>query len=274
MSSDKDKKKKEESESESSDENEEESEDEGSSETSSANTSENGGGQVADAKPATQSPLADDDSEDEESGKNTPKTKESAPSPRPKDDKKAKAEAKKQKSKEKEQDSKKKTNPKYEQTVEVVEGRTIVKKTYDAGKDSVIEFKISAEHRPYKSEEKVEIRIEIKNQASKIVKSIKCVLETKGIELSEKEKKKKKKPKKGEPELGVPTGSEEEFYCGARFPLEQYTDFRGTCEYRLPPKPEKSSDHITHDLHLAFPIRSRSLNRWKNISVWLPIQIA
>ena len=50
--------------------------------------------------------------------------------------------------------------------------------------------------------------VEIKNQTSKTMKSIKCVVETKGAtpegDSKDKKKKKQKKPKKGEAERGYP----------------------------------------------------------------------
>jgi hypothetical protein len=169
----------------------------------------------------------------------------------------------------------KKTKKNDEQSVVVIDGRTVLKKTFELTKDKLVEFTVSVENRPYKPEEKVEIKFEIKNQTSKTMKSIKCVLETKGAkpEGNGKDKKKAKKPKKGEAERGLPSGTEDEFFCGARFPLDKYTDFKGTDSYRLPKKVEKTSGQVKHELHLAFPIRSRPINSWKNIDAWLPIEI-
>jgi hypothetical protein len=182
----------------------------------------------------------------------------------------------KKKADKKKKEKKTKKNKNDEQSVVVIDGRTVLKKTFELAKDKHIEFTVSIENRPYKPEEKVELKFEIKNQTGKTMKSIKCVLETKGaakVEGEGKDKKKAKKPKKGEAERGIPTGTEDEFYCGARFPLDKYTDFKGTDAYRLPKKVEKSSAAVKHELHLAFPIRSRPINSWKNIDAWLPIEI-
>ncbi|ELR24131.1 uncharacterized protein ACA1_153610 [Acanthamoeba castellanii str. Neff] len=242
---------------------EEESEEETSEEesTSSDKTSSSASAKAT-PRSATTTPRAEAKKEPEIY--NPPKTKAKEDNG---DKKNGKADKKKKSKKSKKND---------EQSVVVIDGRTVLKKTYELAKDKVIEFTVSIENRNYKPEEKVELKFEIKNQTSKTMKSIKCVVETKGAKPegdSKDKKKKQKKPKKGEAERGVPTGTEDEFYCGARFPLDKYTDFKGTDSYRLPKKIDKSSGTVKHELHLSFPIRSRPINSWKNIDAWLPIEI-
>lgn len=243
---------------------EEESEEETSEEesTSSDKTSSSASAKAT-PRSATTTPRAEAKKEPEIY--NPPKTKAKEDNG---DKKNGKADKKKKSKKSKKND---------EQSVVVIDGRTVLKKTYELAKDKVIEFTVSIENRNYKPEEKVELKFEIKNQTSKTMKSIKCVVETKGAkpegDSKDKKKKKQKKPKKGEAERGVPTGTEDEFYCGARFPLDKYTDFKGTDSYRLPKKIDKSSGTVKHELHLSFPIRSRPINSWKNIDAWLPIEI-
>jgi hypothetical protein len=245
---------------------EEESEEE-TSEEESTSSDKTSGSASASAKPtprsATTTPRAEAKKEPEIY--NPPKTKAKEDNG---DKKNGKADKKKKSKKSKKND---------EQSVVVIDGRTVLKKTFELAKDKVIEFTVSIENRNYKPEEKVELKFEIKNQTSKTMKSIKCVVETKGAtpegDSKDKKKKKQKKPKKGEAERGVPTGTEDEFFCGARFPLDKYTDFKGTDSYRLPKKIDKSSGTVKHELHLSFPIRSRPINSWKNIDAWLPIEI-
>jgi hypothetical protein len=258
----------EESEEVESEEEEETSEEESEEETSEEeSTSSDKTSSSASAKPtprsATTTPRAEAKKEPEIYNPPSPKTKAKEDNG---DKKKGKADKKKSK----------KSKKNDEQSVVVIDGRTVLKKTYELAKDKVIEFTVSIENRNYKPEEKVELKFEIKNQTSKTMKSIKCVVETKGAKPegdSKDKKKKQKKPKKGEVERGVPTGTEDEFYCGARFPLDKYTDFKGTDSYRLPKKIDKSSGTVKHELHLSFPIRSRPINSWKNIDAWLPIEI-
>lgn len=269
----------EEEEEESEEESEEETSEEESTENSSDKTSSSSASAKATPRSATTTPRAGEKKE-VENNPPSPKTKAKEDNGDGKKEKKADKKEKKEKAEKAEKPEKKgkktkKSKKNDEQSVVVIDGRTVLKKTFALGKDKHIEFTISVEARAYKPEEKVEIKFEIKNQTSKTVKSIKCVLETKGSKPEGKDaKKKQKKPKKGEAERGTPSGTEDEFYCGARFPLDKYTDFKGTSDYRLPKKVEKTGDHVKHELHLSFPIRSRPINSWKNVDAWLPIEIS
>lgn len=250
---------------------EEESEEETSEEESTSSDKTSGSASAsakATPRSATTTPRAEAKKEPEIYNPPSPKTKAKEDNGDKKNGKAGKTDKKKKS---------KKTKKNDEQSVVVIDGRTVLKKTFELAKDKVIEFTVSIENRNYKPEEKVELKFEIKNQTSKTMKSIKCVVESKGAtpegDSKDKKKKKQKKPKKGEAERGVPTGTEDEFFCGARFPLDKYTDFKGTDSYRLPKKIEKSSGTVKHELHLSFPIRSRPINSWKNIDAWLPIEI-
>lgn len=264
MSSDEEKKLKSDSEEESSEEEEgtsEEEEEEEESEEDESSDNKTSSSASNKAPSATTSPRS-------------PREGDAKPSPREGNGAASSKKAKEEKAPKEKKKSSGKKKKNEEQSVVVIDGRTVLKKTFELTKDKQIEFTVSIENKAYKPEEKVELKFDIKNASGKTMKSIKCVIETKGGKPEEgKDKKKPKKPKKGEVERGVPSGTEDEFYCGARFPLEKYSDFKGSDGYRLPKKIEKTSDQVKHELHLSFPIRSRPINSWKNIDAWLPIEI-
>jgi hypothetical protein len=197
--------------------------------------------------------------EKKEPSKKEPSKKE--PSKKEPSKKEKKEPSKKEPSKK--EPSKKKKNE--DQMVDVVDGRLVFKKIFHLTKEKNVDVTISVENRPFKPDEKIDIKFDIKNQSSKTIKSIKCVLETQGIDD------KKTKKKKGA--HGVATGNEDEFFCGARFPLDKYTNCKGNDGYRLPKKLASSSDTTKHELHFMFPVRSRAISSWKNIDAWLPIEI-
>ena len=128
---------------------EEESEEETSEEesTSSDKTSSSASASAkATPRSATTTPRAEAKKEPEIYNPPSPKTKAKEDNG---DKKNGKADKKKKS---------KKTKKNDEQSVVVIDGRTVLKKTFELAKDKVIEFTVSIENRNYKPEEKVELK--------------------------------------------------------------------------------------------------------------------
>jgi len=114
----------------------------------------------------------------------------------------------------------------------------------------------------YKPSAGITLNIKIQNECDKTVKSIQAVLQTTEV-ITEGKKKKKKKP--------VQAGKHEEWYQGARFPLDGYTDYEGTVVYTLPSALPDSSDVVIHELVVQFDVKKRI--GYHHIKLILPLTI-
>lgn len=123
-------------------------------------------------------------------------------------------------------------------------------------------YKVSIPDQNYRPGTGITLSVEIKNQSDKTVKSIQAVLQTVEV-VTDGKKKKKKKP--------VQAGKHEEWFQGARFPLEGYTDYNGSVVYTLPSALPDSSDSVQHQLVVQFDVKKAM--GYNHIKLILPVTV-
>jgi len=107
--------------------------------------------------------------------------------------------------------------------------KTEVKKTYFGSSDTLT-FSCSVPSAAVSAGSQLDVRVEIKNDSPKTVKSIEAWLRVyKGKPKGKGKKVKRPKPKKME-------STEQEYFQGARFPLQGYVSYEGVIAYPLPKK--------------------------------------
>jgi len=134
-----------------------------------------------------------------------------------------------------------------------IEANTVKKK---------VTYKVSIADQNYRPGSGITLTVDIKNQSDKTIKSIQAVLQTVEV-VTEGKKKKKKKP--------VQAGKHEEWFQGARFPLEGYTDYVGTVTYTLPSALPDSSDAVQHQLVVQFDVKKAM--GYNHIKLILPVTV-
>jgi len=125
-----------------------------------------------------------------------------------------------------------------------------------------VTYKVWVNDQNYRPGVGITLHVTLKNESDKTVKSIQAVLQTIEI-VSDGKKKKKKKP--------VQAGKHEEWFQGARFPLEGYTDYEGTVVYTLPSALPDSSDSVLHELVVQFDVKKTV--GYNHIKLLLPIRV-
>jgi hypothetical protein len=134
---------------------------------------------------------------------------------------------------------------------------TATKKYFNSKKLITAKVWINDQH--YRPGATIVLNVDIKNESDAQIKSIQAVLKTIEV-VTEGKKKKKKKP--------VQSGKHEEWFQGARFPLDGYTDYDGSVNYSLPSALPDSSDTVIHELELptaeAFIIDSCISDAWSS----------
>ncbi|KAL6080624.1 hypothetical protein QOT17_000261 [Balamuthia mandrillaris] len=144
---------------------------------------------------------------------------------------------------------------------------TEVKKKFFNSKD-YLNFTCSIGQGPYKPGDKVEVFVKIENSASNQVKSIQAYLQTyKGVPKPA--KKEGGKPKRGKPKK---TGTDQEYFQGARFPLDGYVDYEGSIHYPLPKKLEETAEDTEHELLLIFDVKKTI--GYYHIKAPLPVHVS
>jgi len=111
----------------------------------------------------------------------------------------------------------------------------------------------------------VPVQVKVSNETNRSIKSIQVCLYTTKVKPVKKvnEKKKWAKP--------IKSGTEEEYFEGARFPLPGYTDFHGEIKYTLPTEISNTDEDTYHCLVCVFPFKS--LIKDSHARIELPIHI-
>jgi hypothetical protein len=223
---------------------------------------------------------SDDDSEEEssseeeseESSEDSAPKKKSAPKPEPEKKSSASAApAKKEAPKEKAAaPAKREARAEEKKTVSAStqigdDGvKTQVKKTWSFSGDSIL-FEAWAPKGPFKKESSVEVKVKITNESAKQVKSIQCWVRVfKGATKGKGKKAKRPKPRQ------LPD-SEQEYFQGARFPLQGMVSYEGTFSYPLPKNLESTTSTLEYELVLNFDV-SGALG-WSHVQAFLPLPI-
>eukprot|EP01088_Endostelium_zonatum_P000723 TRINITY_DN10968_c0_g1_i1.p1 TRINITY_DN10968_c0_g1~~TRINITY_DN10968_c0_g1_i1.p1 ORF type:complete len:174 (-),score=42.88 TRINITY_DN10968_c0_g1_i1:70-591(-) len=125
---------------------------------------------------------------------------------------------------------------------------------------SKLSIKAIIDDRTYKAGEKVEVRVEIVNDTKRKLKMIEAHLET--IKIVDHLLKKKTVEK---------SGTDQEYYQGARFPLEGRLNYEGTVNYPLPEHALPSEDKIIH--HLVVGVPYATTLGWGKVSVPITVHV-
>jgi len=111
----------------------------------------------------------------------------------------------------------------------------------------------------------LEVRVNIINEANKQVKSIKvCMREFRGKTKGSGKKAKRPKPKR------LPETAQE-FFQGARFPLQGMVSYEGSFVYPIPKGLESSTDTLAYEVVLTFGV-SATLG-WNHVTIALPVTL-
>jgi len=148
----------------------------------------------------------------------------------------------------------------------VAEGRakTEVKKTFFGSADSLT-FECSMASGAVKAGSNLEVHVVIKNDSPKSVKSIEAWLRVfKGKPKGKGKKVRRPKPKKMD-------GTEQEYFQGARFPLQGHVGYDGTITYPLPKKLDGTSEILEYELVVNFDV-SGTIG-WNHVQAFLPVQV-
>jgi len=128
-----------------------------------------------------------------------------------------------------------------------------------------IEFDAWIENKSYKPASTVEIHVKVANNSKQEVKSIQVVLRTyRGLPKKKGSKKKLPKP--------TVTGTDQEYFQGARFPLGAFQDYSGTVTYTLPEGLSSSAEDVKHELLLTFPVPKRIGHHQVRVALEIPIK--
>jgi len=165
----------------------------------------------------------------------------------------------------------KKEAPKAAAAPERKEKKTV--STTHIGEDGVkvavkkknIIFEAWAPRGPFKPESQVEIKVKITNESAKQVKSIQAWIRVfKGAKKGKGKKAKRPKPKKL-------NDSDQEYFQGARFPLQGHVSYEGVINYPLPKKLEATSNTLEYEIVLNWDV-SGAIG-WSHVQAFLPLPI-
>jgi len=140
-----------------------------------------------------------------------------------------------------------------------------VKKTWFGSSDQLL-IEVSIPSISVKPGGSVDIHVNIKNQSSKTVKSIQAWLRVfAGLPKGKGKKAKRPKPKKMD-------NTEQEYFQGARFPLQGWVDYDGDVSFPIPDSLSKSKEDTAYELVLNFDVAGAIGSA--HVQAFLPITIA
>jgi len=140
-----------------------------------------------------------------------------------------------------------------------------VKKTWFGSSDQLL-IEVTISSISVKPSGSVDIHVNIKNQSSKAVKSIQAWLRVfAGLPKGKGKKAKRPKPKKMD-------HTEQEYFQGARFPLQGWVDYDGDVTFPIPDTIGKTKEDTAYELVLNFDVSGAIGNA--HVQAFLPITIA